>query len=288
MGESAKDTISRLDLKRIEPSLTTYIVGRFDSVLLDETDSTSTRVAELAAAGAPEGVLVLARKQLSGRGRQGRTWVSPIDSGIYMSVLLRPQLTRNELPLISLMTGVACAEAVQRVCQIEVGLKWVNDLVVSGRKLGGILVEMSGSAQAVATASESMVLPPAVVVGIGLNLNFQEANLPDDLKPRVEWLDRVCGREIDANLLVAEVCNCLESHYFDLRHGLSEVIVERWKVRSVTLGREVRVEQGQQLIRGRAVDIGPSGALKILQADGAEVTVYGGEVSLRLDDGSYA
>lgn len=288
MGESAKGTIARLDLKRIEPSLTTYVIGRFDSVLLDETDSTSTRVAEMAAAGAPEGVMVLARKQLSGRGRQGRTWVSPIDSGIYMSVLLRPQLTRNELPLISLMTGVACAEAVQRVCKVEVGLKWVNDLVVSGRKLGGILVEMSGSAQAVATVSESMVLPPAVVVGIGLNLNFQGANLPDDLKPRVEWLDRVCGREIDANLLVAEVCNCLESHYADLRHGLSEVIVERWKERSVTLGREVRVEQGQQLIRGTAVDIGPSGALKILQADGTEVTVYGGEVSLRLDDGSYA
>lgn len=288
MGESAKGTIARLDLKRIEPSLTTYVIGRFDSVLLDETDSTSTRVAEMAAAGAPEGVMVLARKQLSGRGRQGRTWVSPIDSGIYMSVLLRPQLTRNELPLISLMTGVACAEAVQRVCKVEVGLKWVNDLVVSGRKLGGILVEMSGSAQAVATVSESMVLPPAVVVGIGLNLNFQGANLRDDLKPRVEWLDRVCGREIDANLLVAEVCNCLESHYADLRHGLSEVIVERWKERSVTLGREVRVEQGQQLIRGTAVDIGPSGALKILQADGTEVTVYGGEVSLRLDDGSYA
>ncbi|MBY0551343.1 MAG: biotin--[acetyl-CoA-carboxylase] ligase [Candidatus Obscuribacterales bacterium] len=288
MVESASGTFARLDLRRIEPSLTTYIVGKFDRVLFDETDSTSTRVAEMAAAGAPEGVLVLARKQLSGRGRQGRTWVSPIDSGIYMSVLLRPLLTRNELPLISLMTGVACAEAIKRVCDIEVGLKWVNDLVVSGRKLGGILVEMSGNAQAVATTSESTVLPPAVVIGIGLNLNFEEANLPDELKPRIEWLDRVCGREIDANLLVAEVCNCLESHYSDLRHGLNEVILERWKARSVTLGREVRVEQGSQLIRGKALDIGPSGALKILQADGTEVSVYGGEVSLRLDDGSYA
>lgn len=288
MGESVNGARARLDLERIEPSLTTYVIGRFDRRLFDETDSTSTRVAEIAAAGAPEGVLVLARKQMAGRGRQGRTWVSPIDSGIYMSVLLRPQLTLNDLPLISLMTGVACAEAIERVCNIQIGLKWVNDLVVSGRKVGGILVEMSGSAQAVATMAHAPVLPPAVVVGIGLNLNFQEASLPEELRPRVEWLDRLCGKSVDANLLVAEVCNCLESHYSDLRHGLKEVVVERWKTRSVTLGREVRVELGQQLIRGTAVDIGSSGALRVLQEDGTEVTLYGGEVSLRLDDGSYA
>lgn len=288
MAESVNEKTAKegLDLDLIEPFLTTYVVGQVEKFLFDEIDSTSTHASQLAAEGAPEGVLVIARRQTAGRGRLGRAWVSPPDAGIYMSIIIRPQLSRNDLPLLSLMTGVACAEAIERVCGLKIGLKWVNDLVYDGRKLGGILVEMASGVQN--QSFNKSLVPPAVVIGIGLNLKFDEKEIPEDLRNRMTWLGKLLGKRADANLLVAEICNCIEARYTDLRHGLNEAILDLWKARSVTLGREIRAEQGQQLVRGRAIGIGSNGSLVVQQADGTQVVLYGGEVSVRLDDGSYA
>src|SRR5277367_5956586 len=149
-------TFEGLSLEEIQKHLETRIIGHSDRAneLWEEIGSTNTRVCELAAEGASEGVFVVARQQTAGRGRLGRVWVSPPDAGVYFSFLIKPAKPLNNIPLITLAAGLACAEAIHGVLGIRIGIKWVNDLILSGRKVGGILSELCGQ---------------AVVIGIGIN-----------------------------------------------------------------------------------------------------------------------
>ncbi len=265
-----------LDRKNIEDALTTELIGRGVCELHDTIDSTNSRAAVLAREGAPAGSLIVARQQTAGRGRQGRTWISPPDAGIAMSILLRPEIPLTRLPLITLATGVAVAQAVEALCGIQLGLKWVNDLTAGGKKVGGILAEMPGQ---------------ALVIGIGINLRLDEGNIPDDLKHRIDWLENLAGRPLEPSLLVAEICRFLERQYFSLLEGKSQAIIDSWKHYSVTLGKEVMVVSptgdSARNISGRAVDIAESGALLIEKTDGTRVELSAGEISLRSLDGSY-
>lgn len=286
MSKPPGEPTNVVDLNLVESALTTYVVGRVNNILFDELDSTNTCATSLAAQGAPEGTLVLARSQSGGRGRLGRVWVSPRDAGIYMSIVLRPELNRSELPVLSLLTGVACSQAVSRTCGLDVGLKWVNDLVLGKRKLGGILVEMTSPPPA--SPDRKSQEPPSVIIGIGVNVRLSESAVPAELSDKMEWLERACNRVVSSSMLLAEICNCLEALYFDLRNGQKAAILQQWKDRSVTLNRYVKAESAQQSVRGIAVNISADGALIVRQDDGTEVTLYGGEVSVRLDDGVYA
>src|SRR5215470_16608177 len=119
-------------LDRLESQLATGRFGRaagWANELWDSIDSTNNRAAELAGSGAPEGVLVIARQQTAGRGRQGRTWISPPDSGVYVSLLLRPRLPSTQMPMHTIACGVAAARAIESCAGVRIGLKWVNDLV---------------------------------------------------------------------------------------------------------------------------------------------------------------
>lgn len=265
-----------LDRKNIEDALTTELIGRGVCELHDTIDSTNSRAAVLAREGAPAGSLIVARQQTAGRGRQGRTWISPPDAGIAMSILLRPEIPLTRLPLITLATGVAVAQAVEALCGIQLGLKWVNDLTAGGKKVGGILAEMPGQ---------------ALVIGIGINLRLDEGNIPDDLKNRIDWLENLAGRPLEPSLLVAEICRFLERQYFSLLEGKSQAIIDSWKHYSVTLGKEVMVVSptgdSARNISGRAADIAESGALLIEKTDGTRVELSAGEISLRSLDGSY-
>lgn len=274
-----------LDLPQFESHLKTRVLGRAacTNELWDEIDSTNTRATQLAAGGAPEGVVVMARLQTAGRGRQGRTWVSPPNSGIYISFLLRPTLPPQAVPLMSLATGVAVVEAVANVTGLAVGLKWVNDIVADGKKVGGILAEMTTSTDPAAPGAGSS---RSLVVGIGLNVHLEETDLDDELRQRVQWLERLSGQAIDYNLLAAELCLCLEERYFDMRNGDRQKIVDMWKKRSVTLGKEIRATSGNTIVEGEAVDIDENGALVLRTTDG-NIKLHAGEISIRNRDGSY-
>lgn len=265
-----------LNRKNIEDALNTELIGRGVFELHDTIDSTNSRAAVLAREGAPAGSLIVARQQTAGRGRQGRTWISPPDAGIAMSILLRPEIPLTRLPLITLATGVAVAQAVEALCGIQLGLKWVNDLTAGGKKVGGILAEMPGQ---------------ALVIGIGINLRLDEGSIPDDLKNRIDWLENLAGKPLEPSLLVAEICRFLERQYFTLLEGKSQAIIDSWKHYSVTLGKEVMVisptGDNARNISGRAVDIAESGALLIEKPDGTRVELSAGEISLRSIDGSY-
>lgn len=274
-----------LDLPQFEAHLKTRVIGRAaaPNELWDEIDSTSTRAAQLAAEGAAEGVVVMARLQTAGRGRQGRTWVSPPNSGIYASFLLRPTLPPQAVPLMSLATGVAVVEAIANVTGLQVGLKWVNDVVADGKKVGGILSEMTTNTD---SANPGAGNHRSLVVGIGLNVHLEETDLDEPLHQRVQWLERLAGQAIDYNLLAAELCFCLEERYFDMRNGQRRRIVDMWKKRSVTLGKKIRAASGNTIVEGTAVDIDENGALVLSTSDG-NIKLHAGEISIRNLDGSY-
>ncbi len=296
--------MSRFDLSLIEAGLSTYLVAKSgQNEIWDEIVSTNDRAIELALNGAEEGTLVLARKQTAGRGRQGRTWVSPRDAGIFMSFIFRPKLEAQMLPLFSFVAAVAAATAIENVTGTKIGLKWVNDLVYGGKKLGGILAEMPGSQRSVARPSSAeaneaslrdgaqsphWLLPPALILGMGMNLSLEGIELPAELQGKVESLDNICGGKVDANQIVAELCNSLEEQYNHLRHSTPELVIDEWKKYSHTLGKRIRASVGNEELEGTASDITPSGALVLTQDDGSVRILHAGEISIRMQDGTYS
>lgn len=283
--------MSRFDLESIERGLDTYIVGKSADAneFWDEIGSTNARAIELANSGAEEGVIVLARAQSGGRGRQGRTWVSPPDSGLYMSVLLRPKFSQTYIPLLSFAAGVAVCEAVQKVLKVRVGLKWVNDIVYQSKKLGGILAEMPARTATSSGRSKSgEALDPAVIVGVGINLSLADSELPDELKGKVASLDALYGAQVDANQIASEFFNSLEVQYNHLRHAAAEFVLLEWKRHNETLGKRIKANLGQESIEGTATDLNESGALILKMDDGQERLLHAGEISIRLADGTYA
>jgi BirA family transcriptional regulator, biotin operon repressor / biotin---[acetyl-CoA-carboxylase] ligase len=271
-----------LNLSSLNGLLRTRVLGKSAAnanEVWESIESTNSRALELAKSGAAEGVIIAAREQTAGRGRQGRRWVSPPDSGLYISFLLRPEMARAKLPLISLATGVAVTDAITRVAGIQVGLKWVNDIVYSGRKLGGILAEMTPDAAGA---------KPALVVGIGINLRLDPSDVPDEIRQRIDWLERIAGSPIDPNQLAAQLAWSLERIYQTFEQGNFEAILKEWKNHSVTLGQKIRSQSNNTSIEGEAIDLGDDGSLIVRLDDGTTTHLHAGEVSIRMVDGSYA
>lgn len=281
--------MSGLDLSIIEAGLSTYLLGRSDkSEVWDEIGSTNDRAIELAHSGAPEGTIVLSRQQTGGRGRQGRRWVSPKDAGLFISFILRPTIDASLRPLISFAGGVAAVDAIERLGAVKIGLKWVNDLVFEGKKLGGILAELPGSQPGSEKSGDGWIIAPAVILGLGINLALSDVDLPDELKGRVASLDLICGKKIDRNFLVAELCNALEDQYNHLRHSAQELVLSEWKKHSHTLGKRIRAKIGAEDLEGIAEDLAENGALMLRLDNGELRQLNAGEITIRLDDGRYA
>lgn len=240
--------------------------------VLPVTASTNTYALELISQGASSGTLVLARQQTSGRGRQGNEWHSPPDAGIYMSCIIRPKINMELWPLFTLATGVAVVRALESYAKISIGLKWVNDLVYKGFKLGGILAETKDK---------------ALVIGIGINVHFDTEDIPPELNQRMTCLSSIYKGNIDNNELCAEICRHLEDVFEMLESGKEETLLDEWRAYAVTLGQEVKVIFPNETICGRASDITNKGAL-IVDTENGTKTIYAGEVSIRKLDGSYS
>lgn len=295
-----------LDLAKFESHLKTTWLGRapgWRNELWETIGSTNTRAAELAAEGAPQGLMVLARHQTAGRGRLGRTWVSPVDAGLYMSIILRPSAPQSQIPLLTIAAGIAVADAIRTVCDVKVGLKWVNDIIYDHRKVGGILAEMpalggirnnSGAGNSAtdgtthATASGAPVaLPQAVIVGIGINVNLQQEDIPEELTQRIDSLARIKGDDIDPNKVAAGIAAGFEKTSALLKPETSEQLTSRWKELSITIGQNIITEVSGRKLEGKAIDITDSGALVVESIDGTRTTLHAGEISIRAADGSY-
>ncbi|MBP3618945.1 MAG: biotin--[acetyl-CoA-carboxylase] ligase [Lachnospiraceae bacterium] len=234
---------------------------------LEEIDSTNRVGKGLAAEGAPEGTLVVAKRQSKGKGRLGRSFFSP-EGGIYMSMVLRPKIPAEKALLVTTCAAVAVARAIERVSNVTAGIKWVNDIFVNGRKVCGILAEAGLSA-----VSE---YPDYVILGIGINVKKQ--SVPDELKDIVGCLEDTTEREILNEELIFAVWEEFEKFYGQLS---TAVFMEEYKSRSILLGREVTVLAATGDYRAVVTDIDKDGHLVIKREDKSEI-LSSGEVSVRL------
>jgi BirA family biotin operon repressor/biotin-[acetyl-CoA-carboxylase] ligase len=242
-----------------------------DIRFLESVDSTNDYVAREARTGAAEGLVVVADHQEAGRGRWGRRWEAPRGSSLLVSVLLRPGLPAGRLHLLGVVAALSAADACGAVARVEARLKWPNDLVVEGRKLGGVLVE----------TELSQGRARAAVAGIGLNVWWPKG-LPPELAGEATTLGQLPGTPVPRPALLVALLECLEARYAELeRPGGQESQLGEYRTRCDTLGRVVRVElSGEGRSRsftGTAVDINGEGHL-IVEDRGRQVVVAVGDV----------
>lgn len=236
----------------------------FSIIKLEETDSTNTQLMAMAKAGAPHGTVVMAKHQTAGKGRLGRTFVSPEGSGLYCSVLIRQGFSMEHIGLITPCAAVAAAKALERIAGLDAGIKWVNDIIVSGRKICGILTEAS--------------LPDFIVIGIGINLRSVKSTFPDELLDIATSIEDETGRIITApqmaDALLTELSGIVENlHNSDF--------LEEYRKRSCIIGREVNVMTGNETYPALVTGIDDSAGLIIRLSTGEERVLRTGEVSVR-------
>jgi len=232
------------------------------------TDSTNRVGMELGYAGEPEGVVILAEEQSAGRGRAGRSWHSERGTGIYVTLLLRPKISPVQAPLLTMMAGLSAHAAIQARTGLQVDLKWPNDLMLNGKKLGGILTEMYSDT----------TLVRFVIVGIGINVNQEK--FPGELSTMATSLRAETGKNESRLELLARLLREFESDYNRfLREGASSVTARFTKASSYAVGKRVRVANGAESFTGVTAGLAPEGLLQVEREDGQVVTVIAGDVT---------
>lgn len=239
-------------------------------IYYEQLDSTNTKIKELAAEGAEHGIVVVADMQTAGKGRRGRSWESPAGTNVYMSILLRPKVKPSKAPMLTLVMAYSVAKALQNQGYMDVQIKWPNDLVLSNKKICGILTEMSLEGQQI----------DYVVIGVGINVNT--TSFPEELIDKATSLYLEKGEEIDRRKLVCEIVKIFEKEYeqFVENENLS-FLQEEYNNILVNRDREVRVLEPGKEYTAHALGINKTGELLVKKADGSQEAVFAGEVSVR-------
>lgn len=251
-----------------QPLLATRSIGRGPSLVEHTLTSTNTVLKEFSRKGAPHGMICLCEQQTAGRGRLDRSWSSPEGMGVWCSVLLRPSLPPERLPLITFCAALAMAQAVREQCGLDVRIKWPNDLILSGRKLCGVLLEMGFDAQGA----------PFVIVGTGLNV--RRGAYPPELADRAIAIEEACPPP-ERSCLIAAYLNALEAAVSALEQGIVSGIPDAYRALSCTLDSDVQVIGPDAAFTGHAEEIDETGALLVRTADGELRRVLAGDVSVR-------
>ncbi|MDY3026041.1 MAG: biotin--[acetyl-CoA-carboxylase] ligase [Candidatus Faecivicinus sp.] len=235
----------------------------------DEMDSTNNRAKALAESGVPAGTLVCARRQTGGRGRYGRPFFSP-EGGVYMSVILRPNVPAERAVMLTPMAAVAAARAIEALAEVRVEIKWVNDLFIRGKKVSGILSEASMD-------FESGQLAYAV---IGMGINVSPMTFPGELVNVATSIGNEWPGKVSPNRLIAGVCDNL----LDLSGDLETAsFMDEYRARSNVIGKRIQVRRGDEQFPARAIAIDDAGGLVIETEDGTQI-VRSGEISVRLEN----
>ncbi len=232
--------------------------------------STNELAKRLADSGAPEGTLVISERQTRGRGRHGRSWHSPSGVGLYFTLILRPDLDFERMPALPLVAGLALCRVLDKYAGQEARIKWPNDCLLQGKKVAGILVELSGEIDRVNYA----------VLGIGVNINHKSADFPSRIRSAATSMAIVTGQKIDRTAFLRDLLYEFEKSYSNFqRYGLRFLGPELVR-RSAVLGKKVNVTFGKKKISGTAVGFDQNGALRLQTGDGVQ-TFAAGEVTLR-------
>jgi BirA family biotin operon repressor/biotin-[acetyl-CoA-carboxylase] ligase len=258
----------------------TYLPGKTNVAqihLLKSTDSTNQQGKALALEGAAHGTVILAESQTAGRGRKGRQFYSPPAQGIYMSIILRPKLTMNRALLITAGTAVVVAESLEvfRSCQVQI--KWVNDLFLSGKKIGGILTE--------ATADWESGQVEYIILGIGLNISPGALDFPSEIQSIAGTLYPAGEKPALRNRLAAEIIDqvlalsdALESNPLETQ----KQVMAKYRERSCVINQDITVFEHPGLQEGKAIDINDEGHLLVVDKLGKRWLLNSGEISIKL------
>ena len=238
-----------------------FTILRFDSI-----DSTNTEALRQARHGADEGLCVVARQQTAGRGRLGRVWISPEGAGLYFSVVLRPKIEMQYLPLITLMSGVAVYDVLAEF-GLQPDIKWVNDVLVNDKKICGILAETTDSDKGL-----------AVVVGMGINL--KSSNFPPEIADTATSLEQELNRNVTFSGLEASLVRFL-GYWYEMLSGEDgpKEILRAWQRRSTYFsGKSVRVTMDSKILTGITDGLEPNGALRLRLPDQTITIIQAGDV----------
>ena len=249
----------------VKKDLKTDFIGH-DIHYFKEVDSTNNVAKYLAEDGAEEGTVVVAEVQHRGKGRRGKTWISP-PGGVWMSIILRPDIPPSKAPLLTLVTGVAVAETLKDELMLDVGIKWPNDIIIGNKKVCGILTEVDASINNV----------NYVVVGIGIDMNVDVPVFPPDLQKGATSLKNELDTEINGALLVQKFLLRFEELYNRFNQGEFPQILKEWRLLSKTIGNNVEVRTRGKTVRGEAVGINKDGILILELEDGSLRKMISGE-----------
>ena len=264
--EKSPDLLSPGELSRPDRR-----VGR-ELVCLDQVDSTNNEIKRRAVGEVPDGLTVVAGEQTGGRGRRGRSFVSPPGKGLYLSALLKPDCPLGEVPALTAWSAVAVCDAIEELCGVRPGIKWPNDVILEGRKLCGILTELELEAETAALRY--------VVVGIGVNISQTEADFGPEVAPVAISLAQALGRAPRR----AEVARALLDSLDRLYAGFPqerEGWLARYRADCLTVGKPVRVLSGAGEREGAALGVEEDFSLRVAWKDGGEEVLSSGEVSVR-------
>ncbi|CAM4314684.1 biotin--[acetyl-CoA-carboxylase] ligase [Paenibacillus typhae] len=254
------------------PARDSFVSGWQDRLhLLDSVVSTQEEAKKLAEAGAPEGTAVRAEEQTGGRGRMGRKWHSPKGKGIWMSIVLRPDLPLALTPQLTLLAGVAVCTAIREVTGVPAGIKWPNDLLAGGRKICGILLESCLREGGLHYA----------IAGIGISANLTPEDYPDYLQEvGTSLLIEGGGIPVDREQLTRAVLAELEYLYCLYLDQGFQPVKELWESMSVTLGRQISFRTAQGRSEGKAVGLDENGGLQLQDEAGNITSILSGEIEM--------
>ncbi len=247
----------------------TKVIGR-DIRVFEETTSTNDIVEKLARDGVKEGAVVFAESQTKGRGRLGRKWTSPTHKGLWFSVLLRPELSPQESTQLTVASATALRRAIKSVTGLAAEIKWPNDLLIHGKKVVGILTEMSAEVDRVRH----------IILGIGVDVNQDATEFPPELRKIATSLKVESGEEICRAELATEIIRELDADYARICGGKFAALADEWETGCLTIGKQVSVQMGARFIRGSAEALDDDGALLVRTEHGHLERIIGGDVTL--------
>lgn len=245
----------------------------------EEVDSTNTEAKRIAEKNPVHGTVVIAEDQNNGKGRRGRGWISQKGSGVWMSFILKPPVSPVNGSMLTLVAGLSVCKAIYQLTGLDARIKWPNDVVMDGKKVCGILTEMSSE----------MDYINYIVIGIGINVNMEE--FPETLKDKATSLylegkkENPQFKKISRSHLIWEVMDCFEGYYYRFMNtGDMERLIGEYNCALINIGKEVKVLEGKEEITGLAGGIDKKGQL-VIEVDGKLVRIRSGEVSIRGLDG---
>ena len=254
----------------IREKLNTSVFGKKDIIHLKETDSTNTRAKDLASHGAPEGTVVVAEKQTEGRGRRCRSWFSPFSDGIYASLILRPDISPVVASKITLMAAVAVAESLLSLTQLDVRIKWPNDILINGKKIAGILTEISTEMDKV----------DYIVVGLGLNVNTSFKNTSMEVRERATSILAETGKRFSRIKLIREYLQFYEKYYEMFNKSGFKPVMSRWKELANIVGQRIVIDTIGKKYIGEVLNVDDDGILILKDDQGTVRRIFSGDVTL--------